>query len=60
VQQRLTRQEQDACDWRDACLLYFQTFSHQPLPAGVEPPAHDLAYYKAVKLHWMPGNPGEK
>jgi alpha-glucuronidase len=59
VQQRLARQEQDAVIWRDACLLYFQTFSQRPLPAGVEPPAHDLAYCKSIRLHWMPGNPGE-
>jgi alpha-glucuronidase len=56
VKQRLVRQEKDARDWRDACLLYFQQFSKQPLPAGVEPPAHDLAYYEAIKLRDMPGH----
>ena len=60
VQQRLQRQEEDAVIWRDACLLYFQTFSQQPLPVGVEPPAHDLDYYKALKLRYGPGHPGEK
>jgi len=60
VQQRLQRQEQDAVIWRDACLLYFQTFSKQPLPAGVEAPQHDLDYYKAMKLRFVPGHPGEK
>ena len=30
--QRFQRQAQDAQWWRDACLLYFQQFSHQPLP----------------------------
>lgn len=60
VRDLLVIQERDARQWRDACLLYFQTFSHRPLPAGVEPPEHDLAYYKAIKLQWMPGNPGEK
>ncbi|HEY4248722.1 MAG TPA: alpha-glucuronidase family glycosyl hydrolase [Lacunisphaera sp.] len=59
VQSLLKRQEADARDWRDACLLYFQTFSKQPLPAGVEAPAHDLAYYKAVKLRYVPGHPGD-
>jgi alpha-glucuronidase len=43
-------QESEACHWRDACLLYFQTFSKRPLPAGVEPPAHDLEYYKQFRL----------
>ncbi|HLP26581.1 MAG TPA: alpha-glucuronidase family glycosyl hydrolase, partial [Acidobacteriota bacterium] len=30
VQHRLARQEKDARDWRDACLLYFQQFSQRP------------------------------
>jgi alpha-glucuronidase len=56
VQQLLRRQESDARHWRDACLLYFQTFSKRPLPAGVEPPAHDLTYYKSIKIHFPPGH----
>ena len=59
VSSLLKIQERDACWWRDACLLYFQTFSHRPLPAGVEPPKHDLAYFEALQIHWAPGNPGE-
>lgn len=59
VQQRLHRQEQDAVIWRDACLLYFQTFSRRPLPAGVEAPAHDLEYYQAMKLRHAPGWPAD-
>jgi alpha-glucuronidase len=59
VQSLLRRQAQDAVIWRDACLLYFQTFSHRPLPPGVEPPAHDLDYYKAIKLRHAPGHPGD-
>lgn len=31
-QWRFERQAKDAQWWRDACLLYFQTFSHRPLP----------------------------
>ena len=58
VKQRLVRQELDARDWRDACLLYFQTFSKRPLPAGVEKPAHDLDYYQSVKIRFAPGHPG--
>lgn len=60
VQMRFRRQERDAREWRDACLLYFQEFSKHPLPAGVEPPAHDLAYYKSIKLRYAPGHPGDK
>jgi len=59
VAERLARQEQSARDWRDACLLYFQTFSRRPLPAGVEPPAHPLEHYRSLRLRHMPGNPGE-
>ena len=28
----LGQQEKDACNWRDACTLYFQQFSKQPIP----------------------------
>lgn len=58
VQALLRRQEKEARGWRDACLLYFQMFSHQPLPAGVEPPEHTLDYYKGTQLHYVPGSPG--
>ncbi len=34
VADKLKIQVEDAKKWRDKCLLYFQTFSHQPLPAG--------------------------
>jgi alpha-glucuronidase len=51
----LAIQEKEARWWRDACLLYFQTFSKRPLPAGVEPPEHDLAYYRAIRKRYVPG-----
>ncbi len=38
VAAKLAIQERDATRWRDACLLYFQTFSERPFPAGVEQP----------------------
>ena len=56
VEERLVRQEIDARDWRDACLLYFQQFSKRPLPAGVEPPAHPLEFYVSRQLRDMPGH----
>ncbi|MBK9991799.1 MAG: alpha-glucuronidase [Verrucomicrobia bacterium] len=56
----LKRQESDACFWRDGCLLYFQTFSKRPLPAGVEPAYQPLEYYRDFRLRYYPGNPGEK
>jgi alpha-glucuronidase len=52
IAKKLAIQERDAVWWRDACLLYFQTFSKQPLPRGVEPPAKTLTEYKAKALEW--------
>ena len=42
VQRKLRIQARDAVWWRDACLLYFQTFSHRPIPQDVEHPVHNL------------------
>ncbi len=47
-------QEQEAVWWRDACLLYFGTFSRMPLPAGAEPPAHTLDYYEKLNFYYAP------
>ncbi|HYW72299.1 MAG TPA: alpha-glucuronidase, partial [Pyrinomonadaceae bacterium] len=47
---KLAIQERDAIAWRDACLLYFQTFSQRPLPPGVEKPVKTLEEYKAKSL----------
>lgn len=50
VAKKFELQERDAVVWRDACLLYFQTFSKRPLPASVEKPAKTLDEYKAKSL----------
>ena len=42
VQRKLRIQARDAEWWRDACLLYFQTFSKRPIPQDVEHPIHNL------------------
>ena len=52
ITKKLEIQERDAIWWRDACLLYFQTFAKRPLPASVEKPAHALSEYKAKALDW--------
>lgn len=52
VSEKLAIQERDAVWWRDACLLYFQTFSKRPLPTGVEKPQKTLEEYKAQSLAW--------
>jgi alpha-glucuronidase len=51
----LAIQEQEARWWRDASVLYFQTFSKRPIPEGYEPPAHDLEYYMEVTKKYVPG-----
>ena len=52
ISKKLAIQERDAVWWRDACLLYFQTFAKRPLPAGVERPAKTLSEYKQKALEW--------
>ena len=52
VSKKLAIQERDAIWWRDASLVYFQTFAKRPLPNGVEPPAKTLDDYKAKALEW--------
>jgi alpha-glucuronidase len=52
ISKKLALQERDAVWWRDACLLYFQTYAKRPLPSGVEPAAKSLADYKAKALEW--------
>jgi alpha-glucuronidase len=51
------QQAEETAVWRDGCLQYFQQFSRRPLPPGVPAPAHDLAYYEAIDLRHMPGDP---
>lgn len=52
VAKKLAIQERDAVWWRDAVLLYFQTFSKRPLPEGVEKPQKTLDEYKSTSLRW--------
>jgi len=47
---RLQRQADDAQWWRDACLLYFQTFSRMPLPSGSLPTVFTLQELQAFRL----------
>ncbi len=51
----LAVQQKEAQWWRDACIAYFQTFSHMPMPTGHAPPPHDLAYYEAIYFPNVPG-----
>src|SRR5688572_1702542 len=55
VKMLLTIQEKEAVWWRNACLLYFQTFSKLPIPANYEQPDRSLEYYKALRFPFSPG-----
>ena len=56
VSMLLNIQWEEAKWWRNACLLYFQTFSRQPIPAGYEQPDQPLDYYKKLRFPYAPGN----
>lgn len=49
-------QHNEAVWWRNACLLYFQTFSNMPIPAQYEKPGKTLEYYKSLRFPFAPGN----
>ncbi len=48
-------QEAEARWWRDACLLYFQTFSKKPIPKECEQPTQTLEYYESIVKRYVPG-----
>jgi alpha-glucuronidase len=56
VKMLLAVQEKEAVWWRNSCLLYFQTFSKMPIPAGYEKPDQTLEYYKNLNFPFAPGN----
>jgi alpha-glucuronidase len=49
-------QAKEARWWRDASVLYFQTFSKRPIQDACGPPAETLEHYMAVDLKYVPGN----
>jgi len=50
IQSKLRIQVRDAVWWKDACLLYFQTYSKRQIPYDIERPVHDLDDLKKIKL----------
>ncbi len=48
-------QYEEAIWWRNACLLYFQTFSGMPIPSNYEKPDRSLDYYKSLRFPFAPG-----
>ncbi len=51
VQYKLKIQTREAAWWKDACLLYFQTFSGMSFPHDMERPVHDLDELKKLKFN---------
>ena len=51
----LNIQLKEAKWWRDACLLYFQQFSKQDLPNGVEKPSKTLKEFQSMRFPFAPG-----
>ncbi|WP_421799569.1 alpha-glucuronidase family glycosyl hydrolase [Haliscomenobacter sp.] len=45
---RLAAQYREALWWRDACVLYFQTYSKMPIPAPFTPPSRTLDEIKLL------------
>ncbi|NCI45739.1 alpha-glucuronidase family glycosyl hydrolase [Sediminibacterium soli] len=56
VRMLLSVQEKEAVWWRNACLLYFATFSKKPIPTDYAQPEHTLDYYKSLRFQFVPGN----
>lgn len=48
VEARLKTQYKEAVWWRDACVLYFQTFSRMPIPAPYKAPDRTLEEVKKL------------
>lgn len=55
VKMALEIQVKEAKWWRDASVLYFQTFSKRPLPKGFKKPEHTLEYYQSLSFPYAPG-----
>lgn len=55
VKMLLKTQEKEAIWWKDACMLYFQTYSQMEWPALLEEPKHSLEYYQSLNFPYAPG-----
>jgi alpha-glucuronidase len=52
----LAIQEKEARWWRDASVLYFQTFSKQPIaPDSCGAPSDTLEHFMSINLRYVPG-----
>jgi alpha-glucuronidase len=48
VSGRLAAQHREALNWRDACVLYFQQYSKQPIPTQYQVPTRTLDEMKEI------------
>lgn len=55
VKMLLNIQLKEAIWWRNACVLYFQTFSKMPIPNELEKPDKSLEYYMNLNFPYAPG-----
>lgn len=55
VSMLLEIQEKEAIWWKDAVMLYFQTFSGKAFPEFLEPAKNDLDYYQSLRFPFAPG-----
>ncbi|HRJ30099.1 MAG TPA: alpha-glucuronidase family glycosyl hydrolase [Cyclobacteriaceae bacterium] len=55
VKMLLAIQYNEAIWWRNACVLYFQSFSGLPIPNGLEKPDQPLEYYMNLEFPYAPG-----
>ena len=60
VKMLLAIQEKEAVWWRNACVLYFQTFSRMPISPGLEQPDETLEYYEGLQFPYAPGIGGNQ
>lgn len=55
VSMALTIHQDEANWWRDACVLYFQSFSNMPIPSGLTAPEKTLSFYQQQHFPFAPG-----
>jgi alpha-glucuronidase len=55
VRSLLAIQYKEAVWWRNACVLYFQSFSGREIPKGLERPEKNLEYYEKLHFPYAPG-----
>jgi alpha-glucuronidase len=52
----LAIQEEEAKWWRDASVLYFQTFARRPIADDCGQPAETLEHFMSINRRFVPGN----